>query len=180
MHKAVFGAGCFWCVEAIFQHVEGVHRVTSGFSGGHIKNPGYMEVCTGRTGHAEVVQVEFDPAVVSYAELLEIFFQTHNPTELNRQGNDVGTQYRSVIFYMDEEQKEIAEKAKAAADESGNWKKPVVTEISPFEAFYPADQDHQDYYLQHKEQPYCQFVINPKLEKFKSLFREKMKEGANL
>ncbi|MFZ6051487.1 peptide-methionine (S)-S-oxide reductase MsrA [Halocola ammonii] len=174
LEKATLGAGCFWCVEAVFQRLEGVEKVLSGYSGGHVKNPAYREVCTGRTGHAEVVQVHFDPSVISFAEILEVFFATHDPTTLNRQGGDVGTQYRSAIFYHSDEQKEIAEKSKAAANESGDWSDPIVTEITAFDTFYEAEGGHQNYFNEHGEQPYCQMVIRPKVEKFKEKFRAKL------
>ncbi len=175
LDTATFGTGCFWCSEAIFQEVKGVKKVESGFSGGAIKNPSYREVCTGRTGHAEVVQVYFDPDTVSFEELLEIFWKTHDPTTLNRQGNDVGTQYRSVIFYHNEKQKKLAEEYKKKLDEAGIWKNPIVTEISPFKAFYKAEDYHQDYYNQNTNQPYCRLVITPKLEKFEKIFKDKLK-----
>ncbi len=168
--KATFGAGCFWCVEAVFQEVEGVKDVVSGYSGGDIKNPGYREVCTGRTGHAEVVQVTFDPEAVSYKQLLLIFFRTHDPTTMNRQGNDIGTQYRSVIFYHDEEQRKMAQDVKQEMNESGKWKNPVITEISLFKGFYRAEEYHQDYFKKNKDQPYCRIMIAPKLEKFHDIF----------
>jgi peptide-methionine (S)-S-oxide reductase len=173
---ATFGAGCFWCVEAIFQNLDGVISVTSGYSGGAIKNPSYKEICTGRTGHAEVVQIVYDPSKVTFDELLEVFWQTHDPTTLNRQGADVGTQYRSVIFYHDDKQKELAESYKKKLDASGAFDKPLVTEISPFTAFYKAEDYHQNYYNQNSDQPYCTFVIQPKLEKFKKVFGDKMKK----
>lgn len=175
IETATLGAGCFWCVEAVFQQIKGVERVESGYSGGSIKNPSYREVCTGRTGHAEVVNVYFDPAVVSFAEILEVFFATHDPTTLNRQGADVGTQYRSAIFYHSEEQKQVAELAKKAAAESGDWSDPVVTEISAFESFYPAEDYHQNYYIENSSQPYCAMVITPKLDKFKKRFADMLK-----
>jgi methionine-S-sulfoxide reductase len=172
---ATFGTGCFWCTEAIFQQLDGVSKVTSGYSGGHVKNPTYKEVCTGTTGHAEVVQIEYDPQKISFDELLEVFWQTHDPTTLNRQGNDVGPQYRSAIFYHNEEQKEKAEKYKAELDKSGAFNNPIVTEITAFSNFYPAENYHQDYYNQNGSQPYCNFVIRPKLEKFKKVFKDKLK-----
>jgi len=175
LDTATFGSGCFWCADAIFKEVKGVKKVESGFSGGDIKNPSYREVCTGRTGHAEVVQVYYDPKVVSYDELLEIFWKTHDPTTLNRQGNDVGTQYRSVIFYHNEKQKELAESYKKKLNEAGIWKNPIVTEITPFEVFYKAEDYHQDYYEQNTNQPYCRLVITPKLEKFEKIFKDKLK-----
>jgi len=176
LETATLGAGCFWCVEAIFQQIKGVERVESGYSGGSIKNPAYREVCSGRTGHAEVVNVYFNPAVVSFAEILEVFFAAHDPTTLNRQGADVGTQYRSAIFFHSEEQKMIAEMAKTAAEESGDWNSPIVTEISAFSVFYPAEDYHQNYYNQNSSQPYCAMIITPKLEKFKKRFSEMLKE----
>lgn len=172
MEVATLGAGCFWCVEAIFQDLKGVAKVESGYSGGSIKNPSYKEVCMGTTGHAEVVQVTFNPNEISYAKILEVFFATHDPTTLNRQGADVGTQYRSAIFYHSESQKETAELAKKAANESGEWPNPIVTEITAFDSFYKAEDYHQDYYNQNGEQPYCQIVIAPKMDKFKKRFAE--------
>ncbi|MCG8701520.1 MAG: peptide-methionine (S)-S-oxide reductase MsrA [Bacteroidales bacterium] len=172
---ATLGAGCFWCVEAIFDQVKGVESAESGYSGGHIVNPTYKEVCAGNTGHAEVVQVVFDPEVISYAKILEIFFKTHDPTTLNRQGNDVGTQYRSAIFYHSEEQKQIAQEIKTNLGSAEIWKNDIVTEIVPFENYYPAENYHQEYYQANKEQPYCNFVITPKFEKFKKVFGDYMK-----
>lgn len=172
---ATFGTGCFWCSEAIFQELEGVIKVTSGYGGGHVANPTYKEVCTGTTGHAECIQVVYDPQKITYDELLEVFWQTHDPTTLNRQGNDVGPQYRSVIFYHNNEQKEKAEKYKAELDKSGAFDNPIVTEISPFTNFYAAENYHQDYYNQNGSQPYCYFVIRPKLEKFEKVFKNKLK-----
>jgi peptide-methionine (S)-S-oxide reductase len=160
---AVIGGGCFWCAEAVFQRIPGVRSVTSGFAGGTVAKPSYEEVCTGTTGHAEVIQIKFDPAILSYDKLLEIFWAAHNPTTLNRQGDDVGTQYRSIILYSNDAQKQAAEasKAKAAKD----FKDPIVTEIVPLKAFYSAEGYHQNYYNQNKNQSYCQFVITPKLKK---------------
>jgi peptide-methionine (S)-S-oxide reductase len=172
---ATFGTGCFWCTEAIFQQLDGVVSATSGYSGGQVNNPTYKEVCTGTTGHAEVIQVVYDPAKVTFDELLEVFWQTHDPTTLNRQGNDVGTQYRSVIFYHNNEQKEKAEKYKAELDKSGAFSKPIVTEISPYSKFYAAEDYHQDYYNLNGGEPYCNIVIRPKVEKFKKVFKEKLK-----
>ncbi|MCF8309703.1 MAG: peptide-methionine (S)-S-oxide reductase MsrA [Bacteroidales bacterium] len=177
MERATFGAGCFWCTEAIFERVKGVETVTSGYSGGDIVNPSYKEVSSGTTGHAEVVQLEFDPEVVSYEELLEIYWKTHDPTQLNRQGADVGPQYRSVIFYHNEKQKELAESYKEKLQEAGIWDKPIVTAIEPFKNFFEAENYHQDYYENNKSQGYCQFVITPKLEKFKKVFQDKLKNG---
>ena len=171
LDTATFGAGCFWCVEAVFQQVKGVVAVNSGYSGGTVKNPSYKEVCTGATGHAEVTQIYFDPHQVTYEQLLEVFWKVHDPTTLNRQGNDHGTQYRSVIFYHNQQQKETAERIKAALDKSGAWEHPVVTEISPFTVFYKAEDYHQNYYNLNGDQPYCQFVIKPKLDKFEKVFK---------
>lgn len=176
LDTATFGNGCFWCTEAIFQNVEGVEKVESGYSGGQIDNPTYKQVCTGETGHAEVLQIYFDPKKITFDELLEIFWKTHDPTTLNRQGNDVGTQYRSVVFYHNEEQKKLAEKYKAELNASGAYSKPIVTEISPFSKFYIAENYHQDYYNQNGEQPYCYFVIKPKVEKFEKVFKNKLKK----
>ena len=173
---ATFGAGCFWCVEAQFQLLEGVISVQSGFSGGTMKNPSYEDVCTGQTGHAEVCHIVYDPAVISYDEMLAAFWKTHDPTQLNRQGNDKGTQYRSVIFYHNENQKMLAEKYKKELNVSGAWDKPLVTEISPFTVFYKAENYHQDYYNQNGSQGYCQYVIQPKVEKFKEVFKGKLKK----
>jgi peptide-methionine (S)-S-oxide reductase len=170
------GAGCFWCVEAIFQQLKGVHTVESGYSGGHVLNPTYKEVCTGATNHAEVCQVTYDPAIISFKEILEVFWKTHDPTTLNMQGADVGTQYRSAIFYHTADQKQIAEEMKARLDAAGIWKNPVVTEIVAFDKFYKAEAYHQEYYFQNTSQPYCSAVITPKLEKFKKVFSDKLKE----
>ncbi len=172
---ATLGNGCFWCTEAIFQQVKGVISVTSGYSGGHVENPSYKQVCTGTTGAAECLHIEYDPAQISFEELLEIFWQTHDPTTLNRQGADTGTQYRSVIFYHNEEQKEIAEKYKTQLDKSGVFANPIVTTLEPVTVFYPAEAYHQDYYNSNTGQGYCQFVIRPKVEKFRKVFSEKLK-----
>jgi peptide-methionine (S)-S-oxide reductase len=173
---ATFGAGCFWCVEAVYQQVNGVVKVESGYAGGQIKNPSYKEVCSGRTGHAEVCQITFDPRIVNYNQLLEVFFGTHDPTTLNRQGGDVGTQYRSSIMYHNEAQKASAELAVQAANASGNWPDPIVTEVVPIDIFYRAEDYHMDYFNLHGEQPYCQMVVRPKVEKFKKTFSEYMKK----
>jgi len=173
---ATFGSGCFWCTEAIFQNVKGVEKVVSGYTGGKIKNPTYKEVCSGLTGHAEVVQITFNPNLVSYDELLEIFWKTHDPTTLNKQGADVGTQYRSAVFFHSEKQKQLAEKYKVALDQSGAFDRPIVTEISPAVVFYPAEDYHQNYYNLNGDAPYCSYVIQPKLEKFKKVFKEKLKD----
>lgn len=176
LETATFASGCFWCTEAIFLEVDGVQKVVSGYTGGKVKNPTYKEVCSGLTGHAEGIQVSFDPAVVSYDELLEIFWQTHDPTTLNRQGADEGTQYRSAIFYHNDQQKEKAELYKKKLDESGAFNNPIVTEISPASTFYIAEDYHQNYYKLNASAPYCSYVITPKLEKFKKVFKEKLKE----
>lgn len=170
---ATFGGGCFWCVEACFTMLKGVESVTSGYSGGHKENPTYKEVCTGETGHAEVVQIAFDPKVVSFEQLLDTFWFLHNPTTLNRQGEDVGTQYRSVIFYHNENQKAIAEQSMRNSESSGQWQGKYVTEITPFEKFWPAEEYHQGYYEDNPTQPYCSAVVGPKVEKFKKVFGEK-------
>ncbi len=172
---ATFGGGCFWCTEAIFEELRGVYRVVSGYSGGHVPRPTYEQVCSGTTGHAEVVQVWYHPDEISYEELVEVFFATHDPTTPNRQGNDVGTQYRSVIFYHDEEQKAIAERLKEAFAPT-LWERPIVTEISPFDTFYPAEDYHQEYFRNNPNQPYCQIVINPKVRKFRKMFADKLKQ----
>lgn len=175
---ATLGGGCFWCTEAVFQEVEGVHSVTSGYSGGSAETADYKTVCSGTTRHAEVVQVEFDPQVISYADILEIFWATHDPTTPNRQGNDVGPQYRSVIFYHDEEQKKTAERSKAEAAPQ-LWGRPIVTEISPFEALFPAEEYHQNYFKNvGNRNPYCTFVITPKVQKFRKNFKDKLKVKA--
>ena len=173
---ATFGAGCYWCTEAQFQQLKGVEKVESGFSGGHVKHPSYKEVCTGTTGHAEVCNIYYDPAVISYDELLAAFWTCHDPTQLNRQGNDEGTQYRSVIFYHNAEQKQKAEGYKKKLNEEKAWDKPVVTEISPFVVFYKAEDYHQNYYNENGQEPYCHYVIGPKVEKFKAVFKDKLKE----
>ncbi|MBX3252556.1 MAG: peptide-methionine (S)-S-oxide reductase MsrA [Chitinophagaceae bacterium] len=172
---ATFGNGCFWCTEAVFQQLKGVSKVISGYSGGHVENPTYEEVCTKTTGHAEAIQVVFNPSVITYDELLEVFWQTHDPTTLNRQGNDIGPQYRSVIFYHNAEQKEKAEKYKAELDKSGAFTNPIVTAIEPFKNFYAAEDYHQNYYKLNGKAPYCYFVIKPKLEKFEKVFKNKLK-----
>lgn len=175
MDTATFGAGCFWCVEAIFQRLNGVEKVQSGYSGGHVKNPSYKEVCTGLTGHAEVLQIVYDPKLISFEELLEVFWKTHDPTTLNRQGGDVGTQYRSAIFYHSEEQKQLAETYKQKLNAAHVWDQPVVTEIVQFTAFYPAEDYHNNYFNLNGEQGYCRMVIAPKVEKFEKVFKSKLK-----
>ena len=173
---ATFGTGCFWCTEAIFEQMKGVVKVTSGYSGGKVANPTYKEVCTGETGHAECVQILYEPEKVSFDELLEVFWQVHDPTTLNQQGADVGTQYRSAIFYHDQAQKEKAEKYKRELDSSGAFPKPIVTEIAQLEKFYAAEDYHQEYYANNKNtNPYCAVVIRPKLEKFQKVFPKKIK-----
>ncbi len=170
------GAGCFWCVEAAFMQLKGVVSAKSGYSGGFIKNPSYKEVCNGNTGHAEVVQIVFDSTIISVATILEAFFTVHDPTQLNRQGNDIGTQYRSAIFYHSESQKDIAEKAVKAAKDSGEWDSPIVTEVKAFDVFYPAEDYHDNYYNLNKDQPYCSMVITPKMNKFKKKFHQLIQE----
>lgn len=172
---ATLGAGCFWCTEAVFLNVKGVIKVESGYSGGQLKNPTYRQVCTGQTGHAEVTQITFDPAVISFEDILEVFWNTHDPTTLNRQGADEGTQYRSVVFYHNQEQKKIAEQYKKQLEASKIYKNPIVTEISPFTEFFKAEDYHQNYYALNPNQGYCQFVIRPKVEKFKKQFASKLK-----
>ena len=173
---AIFGGGCFWCTEAIFQNLKGVHKVTSGYTGGKMENPSYEAVCSGRTGHAEAVSIEFDPGVISYHVLLEVFFATHDPTTLNRQGNDTGEQYRSVIFYSSEQQKQEAALFIDKLSASGEYDKAIVTEIKPLEQFYSAEENHQNYYQENSSQPYCQVVISPKLEKLKKKYVHFLKQ----
>ncbi|MCO6496480.1 MAG: peptide-methionine (S)-S-oxide reductase MsrA [Chitinophagaceae bacterium] len=174
---ATFANGCFWCTEAVFQRLKGVVKVQSGFSGGHTKNPSYREVCTGETGHAECLQITYDPNLISYEQLLEVFWATHDPTTLNRQGNDIGTQYRSVIFYHDEEQRQKAEASKKMLEENKVYDKPIVTFIQPFEVFYPAEPEHDNYYNLHSSQPYCYYVTRPKVQKLKKFFGEWVRKG---
>lgn len=172
---ATFGTGCFWCTEAVFQQLEGVEKVTSGYSGGQVENPTYKDVCNGTTGHAECLNIEYDASKISFEELLEVFWKTHDPTTLNRQGNDVGTQYRSVVFYHDEEQKAITEKQIADLDKSGSWNNPIVTKLEPFLKFYPAEDYHNNYFNNNGGNPYCQMVVRPKVEKFEKVFKDKLK-----
>ena len=174
---ATFGTGCFWCTEAVMESLDGVKKVVSGYSGGHDPKPTYKEVCTGNTGHAECVEVTYDPKVVSYADLLEAFFRSHDPTSLNKQGNDIGTQYRSVIFYHNDAQKQLAEQAKTELDKSGAYGKPIVTEITKAVTFYPAEDYHQNYFANNPDQGYCAFVIAPKLDKFKKVFKDKLRKN---
>ena len=172
---ATLGGGCFWCTEAIFRSLKGVETVESGYSGGKTKNPTYNEVCTGETGHAEVIHITFDPKLISFKELLEVFWKTHDPTTLNRQGADSGTQYRSVVFYHSPEQKETAEKYKSDLNKENVYNQPIVTEISAFDQFYKAENYHQNYFANNRSQGYCQFVIVPKIEKFRKIFNNKLK-----
>ena len=171
---ATLAGGCFWCLEAVYKELRGVERVVSGYAGGHVANPTYRQVCDGTTGHAEVVQVTFDPSVVSYKELLEVFFTIHDPTTPNRQGGDVGTQYRSAVFYHDQEQRETAEQVIAELTAAQVWDSPIVTEVVPLETFYPAEDYHQDYFERNPSQPYCRAVVAPKVSKFRKLFLDRL------
>jgi peptide-methionine (S)-S-oxide reductase len=173
---ATLGGGCFWCLEAVFEQLRGVEHVESGYAGGYLANPSYQQVCTGTTGHAEVVQITFDPGVISFADLLDVFFDIHDPTTLNRQGADVGTQYRSVIFYHSPEQKRLAEEKIAAMNASGDWGAPLVTQVVPFETSYRAENYHQGYFRGNPSQGYCQVVVAPKVAKFRAHFAAKLKE----
>jgi len=175
MEVATFAGGCFWCTEAVFSQLKGVEKVESGYSGGKLENPTYEQVSTGTTGHAEAVQITFDPDAISYKEMLEIFFSTHDPTTLNRQGPDVGTQYRSIIFYHNDEQKAIAEHVIKEMTEEKNFDAPIVTQIEPFKAFYEAEDYHRDYFKRHPEQQYCRLVIAPKIAKLQKLYMSKLK-----
>ena len=172
------GGGCFWCVEAVYQELRGVQSVVSGYAGGSVENPTYYQVCSGTTGHAEVVQITFDPNVITFEDILYVFWRTHDPTTLNRQGYDVGTQYRSIILYHDEQQRVIAEKSKRDTDASGLWPNPIVTEISPFTTFYKAEGYHQNYYRDNRYQPYCLAIIDPKIAKLRKEFRAKLKDAS--
>jgi peptide-methionine (S)-S-oxide reductase len=172
---ATFAAGCFWCVEAVFSRLRGVETVVSGYSGGAVANPTYRQVCSGTTGHAEAVQVAFDPGVISFAELLEVFWRSHDPTTRNRQGADVGSQYRSAIFYHDDNQRQIAERSRQKAEEAGLWPDPIVTEIVPYTNFYPAEEGHQDYYQHNPDQMYCRVIIDPKIHKLQKEFKNMLK-----
>lgn len=178
LEKATLGGGCFWCLEAVYSEMDGVVSVTSGYMGGHVKNPSYREVCTGSTGHIEVVQITFDPSVTSFREILEVFFAIHDPTTPDRQGNDVGAQYRSAIFFHSGEQRTEAERMIREIDASGLWNNPVVTEVRPAEVFYAAEDYHQHYFRDNPYQPYCQFVISPKVRKFREKFWAKRKRTA--
>ena len=177
MEQATFGAGCFWCVEAVFQNLKGVEKVVSGYAGGRNRNPTYKEVCSGLTGHAEVIDITFDPAIITYKELLEIFWKTHDSTTLNRQGADAGTQYRSVIYYHNDEQKQLAEDYKKKLNDGRAFPDPVVTEITAAPEFFAAENYHQNYFNLHGHEPYCQFVARPKVDKVKALFGDKLKAG---
>ena len=172
---ATLGGGCFWCLEAVYQELRGVEKVESGYSGGDVPNPSYREVCTGMTGHAEVVQVTFDPEVVSYRDILEVYFSIHDPTTLNRQGADVGTQYRSVIFYHNDEQRSVAEEVISELESEGIWSDPIVTEVTPFDEFYVAEDYHQNYFRNNGFQPYCQVIIAPKVAKFRKEHLDRLK-----
>ena len=176
LETATLGGGCFWCVEAVYQELKGVQGVVSGYAGGAVENPSYEQVCTGTTGHAEVVQISYDAEVISFEDLLYVFWRTHDPTTPNRQGADVGTQYRSIILYPDDEQKTIAERSKRETDALDLWPNPIVTEIAPLGTFYPAEGYHQDYFRNNPFQPYCMMVIDPKLRKFRKAFEEKLKD----
>ena len=175
METATLAGGCFWCLEAVFTRLRGVDRVESGYAGGHVENPSYRAVCTGSTGHAEVVQVDFDPQQISYRDLLDVFFATHDPTTLNRQGHDVGTQYRSAIFYHNDAQKQEAERVISELTEQQVFDDPIVTEVAPLTKFYPAEDYHRDYYDRNPEQAYCQVVISPKVSKLRQKYAEKLK-----
>lgn len=180
LEQATFGGGCFWCTEAVFEQLEGVYSVVSGYSGGHLQNPSYKQVLTGMTGHAEVVHIAYNAKVVSYADLLEVFWKTHDPTTLNRQGVDIGPQYRSVIFYHNDDQRQLAARYKQKLNDSGAFDAPIVTEISPFRGFRPAEAYHQGYYEKNGRLPYCRTVIRPKMEKLKKVFQDKLKEDSEV
>lgn len=175
LDKLVLAGGCFWCTEAVFSRIKGVSKAVSGYTGGNIKNPAYREICTGRTGHAEAIEITYNPQIVCMEELLEIFFATHDPTSLNRQGNDVGTQYRSAIFYASSEQQNKAEAFIALLEKNTVFSAPIVTQVEPLGVFYMAEEDHQAYYESNSDQSYCQFIINPKIEKIKKYYSEKLK-----
>lgn len=174
--QATLAGGCFWCLDAVYRNLRGVSQVVCGYSGGHVHNPSYKQVCGGATGHAEAVQITFDPAVISYRDLLEIFFSIHDPTTLNRQGHDVGTQYRSAIFYHDEAQKRVAQEIIAELGASGTWRDPIVTQLAPLDTFYPAEEYHQNYFANNPGQGYCRVVIAPKVENFRRKYRAYLKE----
>ncbi len=180
LKKTTLGGGCFWCLEPIFSDLVGVEQVEVGYTGGDVPDPSYKAVCTGTTGHAEVAQITYNPAQISFGEILEVFFTIHDPTTLNRQGADVGTQYRSAIFYHDDEQKKVAEQVIGSIDAETVWGRPIVTEVSPLEEYYPAEDYHQEYYENNPGQPYCQAVIRPKIEKFEKTFKEKRKSASTV
>lgn len=180
LETATLANGCFWCSEAIFKRLKGVKSVLPGYSGGVVENPSYDQVCTGKTGHAESIEIQFDPKIISFEKILDIFWHTHDPTTLNRQGNDVGTQYRSAIFYHDEKQKEIAEKSRKELEKRGVYKNPVVTEITPFKKFYVAEDYHKNYYDNHQDAPYCNFVIDPKISKLLQQHEDDVREEYKL
>lgn len=175
IETATFGAGCFWCVEAIFQQLKGVLMVIPGYAGGILKNPSYLKICEGKTGHAEVCQILFDPKIITYDELLEVFWLIHDPTSLNKQGNDIGSQYRSVIYYHSEKQKHFAEEFKQMIESSGSYLRPIITEITSFDEFYKAEEYHMNYYHSHEKAPYCSVEIGPKISKFRIVFKDKLK-----
>jgi len=177
LEKATLGGGCFWCTEAVYKNLKGVKEVWPGYSGGTVKNPSYEEVCTGNTGHAEVVQITYDPGVIPFSKILEVFFMTHDPTTLNRQGADVGTQYRSAVFFHNSEQKATARRIIERFEAEKVYDTPIVTEVTPFEAFYKAEDYHKNYFERNKNQPYCRFVVAPKVEKFKKIFRDELKDS---
>ncbi len=172
---ATLGGGCFWCLEAVFSELQGIYKVISGYSGGKVINPSYEQVCSGTTGHAEVVQINFDPMIISFYEILEIFFTIHDPTQLNRQGNDIGSQYRSVIFYHSDDQREKIVHAIKVLEQKNSWKKPIVTELTPLEIFYPAEDYHQNYFMNNPTQSYCTFVISPKISKVQQKYSHKLR-----
>jgi peptide-methionine (S)-S-oxide reductase len=176
LQTATLAGGCFWCLEAVYDELKGVHSVESGYAGGHVENPSYREVCTGTTGHAEVIQIQFDPNVVSYRDLLNVFFTIHDPTTLNRQGNDIGPQYRSAIFYHDEEQQKVAEEVIQDLNAKKIWDRPIVTEVTKFDKFHQAENYHQEYFANNPYQPYCQVVVAPKVAKFRKHFLEMLKK----
>ena len=176
LQQATLGGGCFWCLEAVYVELRGVSKVVSGYAGGSVRNPSYRQVCGGNTGHAEVVQITFDPRVVSYRQLLEVFFTIHDPTTLNRQGADVGTQYRSVVFYHDEEQRQAATEVIGEITAAKLWSNPIVTQTAPLDVFYPAEEYHQDYFANNPMQPYCQVVVAPKVAKFRKQYFEKLRK----
>jgi methionine-S-sulfoxide reductase len=177
LEQVTLGSGCFWCTEAVFEHLKGVKSAVSGYSGGRLANPTYEQVCNGTTGHAEVIQVTYDPSQISFTDILRVFWETHDPTTLNRQGHDVGTQYRSAVFYHTEAQRKLAEEYKKQLDASGTFKDPIVTEITKFEKFYPAEDYHQEYFALNPNQQYCQYVIRPKVEKFRKEFADLLNES---